>query len=101
MSRMHAAIIAPHPDDAELAMGGTIALLVSQGHRVTIIDCTDGEPTPFGDPATRAREAAGAARVLGCERINLGWPNRSVQHTLAGDTRSYTLQSNEVRWTVN
>ena len=98
---MHAAIIAPHPDDAELAMGGTIALLVSQGHRVTIIDCTDGEPTPFGDPATRAREAAGAARVLGCERINLGWPNRSVQHTLAGDTRSYTLQSNEVRWTVN
>jgi hypothetical protein len=24
-----------------------------------------------------------------------------VQHTLAGETRSYTLQSNEVRWTVN
>jgi bacillithiol biosynthesis deacetylase BshB1 len=97
MSRMHAAIIAPHPDDAELAMGGTIALLVSQGHRVTIIDCTDGEPTPFGDPATRAREAAEAARVLGCERINLGWPNRSVQHTLAarhqlaGELRTRTI----------
>ena len=26
MSRMHAAIIAPHPDDAELAMGGFIGL---------------------------------------------------------------------------
>ncbi len=24
-----------------------------------------------------------------------------VQHTLAGDNRNYTLQSNEVRWTVN
>ena len=26
-------VVAPHPDDAELGMGGTIALLCSQGKR--------------------------------------------------------------------
>ena len=83
MSRMNVAVLAAHPDDAELAMGGTIALLVSQGHDVTVIDATDGEPTPFGDPATRAKEAAEAARALGCKRINLGWPNRRLEHSLA------------------
>jgi bacillithiol biosynthesis deacetylase BshB1 len=87
MSRLHVAVIAAHPDDAELGMGGTIALLVSQGHRVTVIDATDGEPTPFGDPATRAREAVEAARVLGCERVNLGWANRRLEHSLAARHR--------------
>jgi len=90
---MNVAVIAAHPDDAELAMGGTIALLVSQGHRVIVIDATDGEPTPHGDPVTRAREAVAAAAELGCERINLGWPNRRVEHgvearhRLAGELR--------------
>jgi len=79
---MQVAIVAAHPDDAELAMGGTIALLVSQGHQVTIIDATDGEPTPYGDPITRAREAVEAARVLGCERMNMGWTNRTLQHSV-------------------
>ncbi len=80
-------VIGPHPDDQELAMGGTIALLAAQGHRVTLLDLTNGEPTPFGDPATRAREAAAAAEALGApsnpiRRIQLGLPNRRVQHTL-------------------
>lgn len=64
-------------------MGGTIARLVSQGHRVLLLDLTDGEPTPHGDRATRARESAEAARILGAERITLDLPNRSVTHTLA------------------
>ncbi len=63
-------------------MGGTIARLVSQGHRVLLLDLTDGEPTPHGDRATRARESAEAARILGAERITLDLPNRSVAHTL-------------------
>jgi ABC-type phosphate/phosphonate transport system permease subunit len=42
-----------------------MALLVSQGHRVLIIDASNGEPTPFGDVATRALEAAQAATILG------------------------------------
>ncbi len=75
-------IVAPHPDDAELGMGGTIARLASQGHRVLIVDMTDGEPTPMGDPATRAREAAAAAKALGVDRLNLGLTNRRVMHSI-------------------
>ena len=63
-------------------MGGTIARLTSQGHRVLLLDLTDGEPTPHGDRATRAKEAAEAARILGAERITLDLPNRSVTHCL-------------------
>ena len=41
-------VIAPHPDDAELGMGGTIALMLARGLRVGVLDLTDGEPTPRG-----------------------------------------------------
>lgn len=74
-----ALVVAPHPDDAEIAMGGTIASLVSQGVRVVVLDLTDGEPTPHGSPEIRARETAEASRILGItERHNLGIPNRAV-----------------------
>src|SRR5205823_14767040 len=73
-------IIGPHPDDQELGMGGTIAKLVTQGHRVHLVDMTNGEPTPLGSPEIRARESAAAARVLGVERTLVGLPNRQVVH---------------------
>ena len=63
-------------------MGGTIAKLAAAGHRVLLLDLTDGEPTPHGDPRTRAREAADAARILGAERQMLDLPNRTVTHSV-------------------
>jgi N-acetylglucosamine malate deacetylase 1 len=80
-------VVGPHPDDQEIGMGGTIALLASQGHRVTLLDLTSGEPTPFGDPITRAAEAAKAAEILShpgnpVRRVQLGLPNRFVEHTI-------------------
>jgi N-acetylglucosamine malate deacetylase 1 len=79
---VNVAIVGPHPDDQELGMGGTIALLAAQRHRVTLIDMTDGEPTPFGSSEIRDIEAAAAAKILGVKRIALGLVNREVQHTL-------------------
>lgn len=76
-------VVAPHPDDAELAMGGTMARMVASGHRVHVLDLTNGEPTPHGSPAVRAREAARAARILGITRSCLGLPNRELTHDLA------------------
>ena len=38
--------VGAHPDDVEIACGGTLAMLVKQGYKVGIIDLTDGEPTP-------------------------------------------------------
>ncbi len=75
-------IAGPHPDDQELGMGGTIAKLASQGHEILLLDITNGEPTPFGDPETRAKEAAAAAEILGVQRRLLGLPNREVVHTV-------------------
>lgn len=76
-------VIAPHPDDAELGMGGTIPLLLSQGLAVGILDLTDGEPTPLGSPEIRARETAAASAVLGVSwRENLGLSNRRLRATL-------------------
>jgi bacillithiol biosynthesis deacetylase BshB1 len=76
-------VVAPHPDDAEISVGGTIVRSVQSGARVGIVDLTDGEPTPHGTPELRAQETAAATAKLGIAwRENLGLPNRSLQHTL-------------------
>ncbi|MER3417113.1 MAG: bacillithiol biosynthesis deacetylase BshB1 [Gemmataceae bacterium] len=77
--RLDFLVIAAHPDDAEIGMGGTIALLKAEGHAVGVLDLTDGEPTPHGSPETRAQEAARASQILGLDwRGQLGLPNRSL-----------------------
>lgn len=76
-------VIAPHPDDAELGMGGAICKMIQLGWRVGILDLTDGEPTPFGDPMTRSRETQAASAVLGVTwRENLQLKNRFLEPTL-------------------
>jgi N-acetylglucosamine malate deacetylase 1 len=75
-------VIGPHPDDQELGMGGTIVKLARQGHKVHIVDMTNGEPTPRGSVETRAAEAAAAAKIMGVERTLLGLKNREVTHDL-------------------
>jgi bacillithiol biosynthesis deacetylase BshB1 len=76
-------VIAPHPDDAELGMGGGIAKMIAEGWRVGVLDLTSGEPTPRGDEATRAAETEAASRALGLTwRENLGLRNRFLEATL-------------------
>lgn len=80
---LDALVISPHPDDAELGVGGTIVRLLSQGWRVGILDLTTGEPTPLGSLERRARETAEANAALGNPwRKNLGLPNRNLEATL-------------------
>jgi len=76
-------VVAPHPDDAELGMGGAILQYKADGLKVGVLDLTNGEPTPFGSPEIRASETAAATEILGLDwRGNLGLPNRSLQATL-------------------
>lgn len=76
-------VVAPHPDDAEISVGGTILRSKGQGLRVGVIELTSGEPTPHGSPEIRSRETAAATQVLQLDwRDNLGLPNRSLEHTL-------------------
>ncbi|MBN9387458.1 MAG: PIG-L family deacetylase [Chloroflexi bacterium] len=76
-----ALVISAHPDDGEAQMGGTLAKLADLGQRILLIDLTDGEPTEFAPPGTRARQAAEAARILGVERLSLGLQDRMLQDT--------------------
>ena len=72
--------VGAHPDDVEIACGGTLAMLVRQGHRVGIVDLTDGEPTPLSDgPHVRLAEARRAAEILGVQvRETLPLTNRRL-----------------------
>jgi bacillithiol biosynthesis deacetylase BshB1 len=80
---LDALVVAPHPDDAELGMGGTIVRLIGQGWKLGILDLTSGEPTPLGSLERRAAETLAANSALGNPwRLNLGLPNRSLEPTL-------------------
>ena len=89
--------VGAHPDDVEIAVGGTLARLVKQGFRVGIIDLTDGEPTPKSPgPEARLAEARRAAETLGVQvRVTLDLPNRRLFDTfearvaLAKEFRKY------------
>ncbi|SIO65492.1 N-acetylglucosaminyl deacetylase, LmbE family [Singulisphaera sp. GP187] len=72
--------VGAHPDDVEIACGGTLARLVRKGYNVGIVDLTDGEPTPLSaGPDIRLAEAERAAKILGVQvRINLNLPNRRL-----------------------
>lgn len=76
-------VVAPHPDDAEISVGGIIAASRAQDMRVGVVELTSGEPTPHGSPELRRAETAEATEILGLTwRQNLHLPNRSLQPTL-------------------
>lgn len=74
--------IVPHPDDAELLCGGTLAKLAREGRRTGIVDLTRGEMGTRGSVEIRAAEAANAAQVLGVAvRENLGLPDSRLENS--------------------
>jgi bacillithiol biosynthesis deacetylase BshB1 len=73
--------LAAHRDDVELTCGGTLAKAVRAGHRVGIVDLTQGETATRGDAATRAAESVRAAAALGVHvRLNAGMPDAHIQN---------------------
>jgi len=65
----------PHPDDADLGCGGTLAALARRGRSFGIVDLTRGEMGTRGTPEIRERESREAARILGArfrEALDLG-----------------------------
>ncbi len=86
--------IAAHPDDVELAAGGTVILSVRQGLRVGVLDLTRGELGTRGTVELRAQEAEAAASILGLSvRENLGLPDGNISsdglHSLIGVLRRW------------
>jgi bacillithiol biosynthesis deacetylase BshB1 len=72
-----------HPDDVELAVGGTLLKMKSLGYRTGALDVTAGEMGTRGTVEGRAKEAEDAAKILKVDvRENLGLPDG---HVFAGD----------------
>ena len=93
-------VIAPHPDDAELGMGGGILKMLDDGLRVGVLDLTDGEPTPHGSTEIRASETNKATKILGLTwRGNLGLKNRFLEATLdARHKLAGVIRQTKPRW---
>ena len=81
-------VVSPHPDDAEISVGGIIAVSLRQNLRVGVVELTSGEPTPHGSPEIRRAETLKATEILGLTwRTCLDLPNRSLQPTLEARRR--------------
>jgi LmbE family N-acetylglucosaminyl deacetylase len=82
-------VIAPHPDDPEFAIGGTVARLTKEGKKVVYVICTNGDKgtsdrsvKPDDLARTRQEEERAAAEVLGVsEVVFLGYPDQGIEDT--------------------
>ena len=81
-----AVVVAAHPDDEVLGVGGTMAMLAAAGARLRLIAVTDGEASHPGiDPAVlrrvRAEETTAALAALGAgsaDVIRLRFPDTGL-----------------------
>jgi LmbE family N-acetylglucosaminyl deacetylase len=66
-------VVAPHPDDESLGIGGTVAMLAAAGAPVTFVCVTDGEaaPTPLArlDRVRRAELDQAVRRLVPAPRV--------------------------------
>lgn len=70
MDKLNVMVVSPHPDDAEINCGGTIAKYSKQGHNIFICIATNGnaghisiEPDKLA--MIREKEARDLASVIG------------------------------------
>jgi bacillithiol biosynthesis deacetylase BshB1 len=68
-------VIGAHPDDAEVHVGGILALAARNGLAAAILDLTSGDLGTRGTAETRQAEAMASAAILGVQRIILDLPD--------------------------
>ncbi|MDR3671754.1 MAG: bacillithiol biosynthesis deacetylase BshB1 [Holophaga sp.] len=73
--RLDLLVLGAHPDDAEVHVGGMLALAARNGLDAGILDLTSGDLGTRGSAATRRAEAMEAAAILGVRRIILDLPD--------------------------
>src|SRR5688572_20826246 len=79
MNHVDVLAIAAHRDDIELTCGGTLIKAAAQGYRTSILDLTQGEMGRRGSDGLRARQASGAAEVVGVSaRERLGFRDAGI-----------------------
>ncbi|MDD5190129.1 MAG: PIG-L family deacetylase [Dehalococcoidales bacterium] len=88
-SPVYAMVVAPHPDDAEFGIAGTVAKWVKEGKEVVYVICTNGDKgtsdpniIPADLAKTREKEQHAAAAVLGVkEVVFLRFPDQGLEDT--------------------
>ena len=81
-------VVAAHPDDAEICVGGTMLRLLRAGKRVGIVDVTPGELGTRGTVDDRRRETAAANALMKLTvRHNLEIPDGRVTVTVEARER--------------
>lgn len=110
--RARAVVVAPHPDDEVLSVGGLLAQLARAGTPVQLIAVTDGTASHHGStewPAgrlalERPRESLLALRCLGIETepVRLGLPDGELQdlRALLADQLLTLLHRSDVVFTT-
>lgn len=105
-------VIAPHPDDEVLSVGGLLAQLARSGTLVQVVAVTDGTASHRGSnewtverlARERPRESRTALRCLGIERdpIRLGLPDGGLRnlHELLADRLLSLMQPSDVVFTT-
>jgi bacillithiol biosynthesis deacetylase BshB1 len=68
-------VVGAHPDDAEVHVGGLLALASERGLRAGILDLTAGELGTRGSAETRKVESMDSTRILGVHRTILDLPD--------------------------
>jgi mycothiol S-conjugate amidase len=98
MSTFHAMFVHAHPDDESSKGAATMARYVKEGHRVSVVTCTDGMAGDILNPAMdrpgvkermrelRAEELARALEILGVrDHFWLGYPDSGYVENFDGD----------------
>jgi bacillithiol biosynthesis deacetylase BshB1 len=99
MTALDLLVIAAHPDDAEISVGGTLLAAKARGLSTGVLDLTRGEMGTHGTPALRAEEARAATAVLGLDwRDNLNLPDaRLVDEPRAREAIAEVLRAQQPR----
>jgi bacillithiol biosynthesis deacetylase BshB1 len=95
--------ISPHSDDAEIALGGTLAQLSDRGRRVWLCDLTRGELGSNGTTDDRWREAQAASDILDITgRVQLEQPDGfiSVTESQQVEAVAAVIRSLRPRWVI-
>jgi N-acetylglucosamine malate deacetylase 1 len=96
-------VLSPHPDDAEIGLGGTLKLLSDKGRRCWVVDLTAGELGSNATPELRWKEACDAAEVLGIygrARLSLpdGFINKADMHQVM--QVAHVIRCLRPRWVI-
>jgi LmbE family N-acetylglucosaminyl deacetylase len=87
-------VVAPHPDDESLGLGGLIAAAAALGNGVSVIFLTDGEGSHVGSPTFPPERLARLRRSEATAALAaLGVPPECGHFLALGDTRLSILSS--------